>query len=141
MYVKSIEYLPSINSTDAQWVSWYEILRSDVGKKNANNLFLKAWEQRKNEGMLGSKANTSYLRNFLSEKGIELSPDGILAYPIAAIDSLEGFAEGVFGFGKTTFIIVLSITIVILAVFMFNIARNPKMIVDGLNAYRGGGVR
>ncbi len=137
MYVQSIEYLPSVNSTDAQWVSWYEILRDEVGKKNANNLFLRAWEQRKNEGLLGSKANTSYLRNFLSEKGIELFPDGVLAYPVAAIDSLEGFAEGVFGFGKTTFIIIFSILILVLAVFLFNIARNPKIVVDGLNAYRG----
>ncbi len=139
MYIKSLESLPSVNASDVQWIAWYEVMRPEVGKKNANMLFLKAWNQRKNEGLLGSKANTQSLRSFLEDQGINMAPDGILAYPIAAIDAVEGFVEGAFGIGKWSFIIVFVLLFIIVAVFLFNIARNPKLIVDGISAYSGRG--
>jgi hypothetical protein len=137
MQVKSLSSIPSKNSTDADWINWYKILQSEVGKNNANTLFLRAWDQRKNAGLLGSDANTSTLRDFLASKGVEVKPDGIFAYPISFIDSIEGGIESFFGVSKWVFIIIGAMILIPVAFLLFNIARNPKIIVDGLKAYGG----
>lgn len=139
MIVKSIQNLPSVNSTDAQWIAWYKTLHAEVGKKNANTLFLRAWEKRKNAGLLGSAANTSALRDFLSKYDIDVSPDGIFAYPISAFEYVEGGISTAFGIGKWTFLAIAILVLVPVVILSINIARNPKILVDGMKAYTGRG--
>ncbi len=137
MIVKSIENIPSQSATDAQWIAWYKVLQPEVGKKEANILFLKAWNQRKNSGLLGSAANTSTLRDFLKTKGVDMQPDGILAYPITAYEAVSGAIETAFGIGKWSFIILSAIVIVPVAILLFNIAKNPKLLTEGAKSFTG----
>jgi hypothetical protein len=115
------------------------VLKPEVGKKNANILFLKAWDKRKNAGLLGSSANTKTLRDFLADQNIDINPDGIFAYPITALESVESSINTLFGVGKWTFVILAGIVIIPVAILLFNIAKNPKLIIDGMNSYTGGG--
>ena len=137
MIVKSLQNLPSVNSSDQQWIAWYKTLRSEVGKKGANALFLRAWEKRKNAGLLGSSANTQNLREFLAKQDIDVRPDGIFAYPITALEYAENAIDTAFGISKWTFIILACLVLIPVAILLFNVARNPKLIVDGLSAYSG----
>jgi hypothetical protein len=135
MIVKSLQNLPSVNSSDAQWIAWYKTMHGEIGKKNANVLFLRAWEKRKNAGLLGSSANTKTLRDFLSKYGIDVKPDGVFAYPISAFEYAESAISTAFGIGKWSFIILALIVIIPVAMLLFNVAKNPKLLVDGMNAY------
>jgi hypothetical protein len=139
MIVKSIENIPSNSATDAQWIAWYEVLQPEVGRKEANILFLKAWNQRKNAGILGASSNTSALRDFLKTKGVDVRPDGLLAYPISAYEAVAGGIETFFGISKWTFIIMATIVIIPVAILLFNIAKNPRLLIDGTKAFTGKG--
>ncbi len=136
MIVKSIENIPSQSATDAQWIAWYKVLQGEVGRKEANILFLKAWNQRKNAGLLGAASNTSALRDFLKTKGVDVQPDGLLAYPITAYEAVAGGLETAFGVGKWTLIILSLVIIIPVALLLFNIAKNPGLLVDGAKALK-----
>jgi hypothetical protein len=136
MIVKSIENIPSQNATDAQWIAWYKVLQPEVGRKEANILFLKAWNQRKGSGLLGAASNTSALRDFLKTKGVDVQPDGLLAYPVSAYEAVAGGIETALGVGKWTFIGLSLIIIIPVAILLFNIAKNPRLLIDGMKSIR-----
>lgn len=137
---KSAETIPSINASDAQWIQWHKLLKKETGSKNANILFLRAWEKRKNEGLLGSSANTSTLRDYLATQNIDVRPDGVFAYPISTIESIEGAIETSFGVGKWVFIILAVIILVPVTLLLINIARNPRLLIDGFKTYATRGI-
>lgn len=139
MAVDPVKTLPNTNSSGAQWIEWHVALKKAFGKKEANTLFLMAWEKRHAEGNLltGSKANTVELRNYLEKQGITISGEGALDYASDAWDDTENFFSSAFGVGKTVGIILLVIILVPVAILLINVARNPKLIVDGFKAYSG----
>lgn len=131
--------IPNVNSTDSQWILWHKSLVKYVTKKYANEIFLERWEAVKsaNSGWTGGKANTSTLRSYLKEQGIEISPDGALAYVESLVDNIESGIESAFGVSKTIFIVIAIIVLVPVAMFLFNVAKQPGLIVDGLKAAHG----
>jgi hypothetical protein len=134
--IDSIDTIPSTSSTDNQWIEWHKTLRREIGKANANSVFLEAWERRRIEGLLGSKANTGVLRSYAEDQGMEISADGALKYAMNTWDDVTGFFEGATKIGAyfTFFIILLIlIPVVILAV---NIARKPEILANAISPIR-----
>lgn len=64
---------PTKSSAGSYWLEWYQALKTAVGKKQANDLFLKFWAKRGS-----SDANTHELRIYLSKYGVDLEK-GILS--------------------------------------------------------------
>ncbi|GAL83421.1 hypothetical protein MYP_648 [Sporocytophaga myxococcoides] len=139
MEIPALQNIPSVNSTDVQWISWYNLLRKRYGKRNANDLFLSAWERRRGSSnfLSGTKANTTTLRNFLEDQGIQISGDGLMSYPADLLDDIETGITTAFGVTKTVFIILFILIIIPLFILVFNIARNPAVIVDGIKTFSG----
>jgi hypothetical protein len=139
--VDPIQTIPDKNSTGAQWIQWHQALKDRYGKKQANSLFLYGWEKRRASGniLTGNIANTQTLREYLEKQGITVSGDGVLDYAADALDNFEDYFGGIFGVGKTVAIVIALLILIPIAFLLINIARNPKLIVDGLSAYSGGG--
>lgn len=131
--LKSITYLPSVNSSDQDWIAWYKDLLSDTGKINASQIFMKGWEQRKNESAIfGSSANTSALRDFLKTQGVTLSGDGVFGFAYDALDTIDDWGSSIFNMGKWTFIVIGVVIIVPIFVLMISIARDPKGVAGSI---------
>lgn len=131
--LKSIATIPNINSTDEQWISWHKTLKRELGKFNANDTFMRAWNQRKNESALfGSKANTSKLREYLKKEGVSLSGDGYLGFAYDALDTLDDWASSAFNTYKWVLLILLIVIIIPVFVLMMSVARNPDKIVSAV---------
>lgn len=64
-----VKLIPSQQSTGEAWETWHRSLRKRFGKKNANMIFLKAWEMR---GGAGTDASTVALRNYMKDQGVTL---------------------------------------------------------------------
>lgn len=127
--LKAIDNLPAESWTDQQWIAWYNTVRSEFGKSNANEIWLDAWQDRKNEGILGSSADTAALRTFLKSVGINIGADGAFAYVEDATDFVTGTVESIFGTGKTIFIIGGVITIIVILMVVWGFAKNEGAVV------------
>lgn len=106
--------IPTANSEGSAWIQWYKSLRDAVGKKQANDLFLKFWAKRGNYN-----ANTHELREFLKTQGIDLETNALSSL----YDTGAGFIDGIgdfFGGLKTLGIVVIVLVIggIITAVLM-----------------------
>jgi hypothetical protein len=139
MEIPALQNIPNVNSTDSQWIAWYNLLSKRYGKKNANGIFLSAWERRRGSSnyLSGTKANTTTLRNFLEEQGIKIDGDGLMSYPADLLDDIETGITTAFGITKTVFIVLFILIIIPLFLLMINIARNPAVIVDGFKTFSG----
>lgn len=139
MEIPALQNIPNVNSSDVQWIAWYKLLKKRYGKKNANDLFLSAWARRRGSSdfLSGTKANTTNLRNFLEDQGIQIDGDGLMSYPADLIDNIETGITTAFGVTKTVFIILSILIIIPLFLLMVNIARNPAVIVDGFKTFSG----
>lgn len=133
MIVQSLSFLPSVNSNDLSWIEFHKQLRKEVGRTNANSLWVKAWVSRKNEGLLGSLANTSNLRDYMEKQDVTLSADGIFSIAINTWDETTDLFESIFGIGKYVVIILAVLIIIPAFILMMNIAKNP---VGTLNAIK-----
>lgn len=129
--LKAIDNLPTQSWIDQQWISHYNILRGEFGKPNANELFLAAWQARKNEGLLGSTADTSNLRTFLKGVGINIGADGIFAYVEDATDFVTGTIESVFSGVSKYFVIVGIVAVIIIFMVVWGFAKNEGAVVGG----------
>lgn len=93
--------VPTKSSTGEYWVTWYDALESFFGKKDAKQIFVQAWEKRG----IGTKANTSYLREQMSSRGINVQADGLfgeLGDSAGNVwDSVTGTFSSILGIGKT----------------------------------------
>lgn len=129
MVVQSLNFLPNVRSSDLSWIEFHKQLRKEVGRTNANSLWSKAWTDRRNEGPLGSAANTSTLRDYMKSQGVELSADGIFSMAINTWDETTDLFESIFGVGKYVVIILAVLIIIPAFVLAMNIAKNPSTLM------------
>ncbi len=129
MVIDSLNFIPSNTSSDAVWIEYHKELKRELGKSNANILWTKTWDKRKNEGVLGSAANTSTLREYMKSQGVSLSADGIFSVAVNVWDSTTDLFESAFGISK--YIVIILAVLVIIPAFMLaiNIAKNPGSII------------
>ena len=113
--------VPSKRSTAAEWINWHKALKSNFGKKVANDLFLKAWRVR---GGKGSDANTNELRSYLEKNGIVIDRNLVASITDTAYDLGDSIAD-TFKIGKYATIVIGVIVVGSVGLLLFNIARQP----------------
>jgi len=118
--VNVVDAIPTYNSTTDAWIQWHKELKSNFGKKMANNLWLKAWKIRGS-----SKLNTSDLRSYLDKQGIKLDTN--------AWDNIVDFGGGITDFIGNTFqagqVLTIGLGVIIvggIGMLVYNIAKNPN---------------
>ncbi len=126
MIIQSLNFLPSVNSNDLSWIEFHKQLRKEVGRSNANSLWLQAWDKRKNSNSItGSGANTATLRSYIKDQGVDISADGLFYPVLNTWDDATDLFESVFGIGKYVVIIIAVLIIIPAFVLAMNIAKNP----------------
>lgn len=115
------QIIPSKASESQKWIVWHKAMKSRYGKKEANILFIKAWEMR---GGAGSKASTNELREYMSDNGVALDTTAIEDVVDTTSRGLDAMGD-FFTMGKYLAIGLGVIVVGGLGMLVFNIARNP----------------
>ena len=123
MSFESIRNLPNSNSSDVAWLNWYKDLRSTLGKKNANQLFIQHWEA---EDGFGSDANTTYLREELDKYNLKIS-GGTLGSVADFGNDVSSFFGDLFTAGKWLTIGMGTVVVVAVGGLLIQIAFNKKV--------------
>ena len=111
--------IPQRNSGSEEWIAWYEVLKSNFGKKNANTLWVKAWARRGSD-----EANTKNLRDYMSKRGINIE-EGAWDKVVDVAGGVGDFFGDVIQGGKITAIVLGVIVLGGLGLMVYNIARRP----------------
>jgi len=115
------QIIPTKSSSSQSWIQWHKAMKSRYGKKDANALFVKAWDLR---GGAGSDASTNELRVYMKDNGVVLdttSIEDIVDTTQSGLDGLGSF----FTMGKYATIAVGVIVVGGLAMLVYNIAKQP----------------
>jgi len=108
------------------WISWYDALRKQFGKKKANALFTANWDA---QNGFNSNANTSDLRSHLENKGgIEIS-GGVLGETKDKLLDVGNFFGDYFTVGKYLGIGLAVIVVGGVGLFIYNLAKDPEKAV------------
>ena len=59
--------VPTKQSSGNAWIQWHKTLKSSLGEKNANLLFIQAFEKRGSTGVV-----TEDMQNYFEKQGIQL---------------------------------------------------------------------
>src|SRR3989304_7825161 len=113
--------IPNRQSSSASWIKWHETMKSRYGKKEANTLFLKAWDKR---GGAGSSASTNELREYMKDNDVVLDTTTLESITDTASKGLDGIGD-FFTMGKYVAIAVGVIIVGGLGMLIFNIAKQP----------------
>lgn len=70
MSFESIRILPTFESSDNAWLTWYNDVKNTLNRKQANRLFGMLWD---NVNGYDSDANTNYLREEMEKHGVEIA--------------------------------------------------------------------
>lgn len=114
--------IPTSGSSSATWVEWHKTLVDNFGKKEANQLWLKAWNLR---GSTSTSDNT--LREYMKKQGISLPATWGQKIDDAGVGVLDS-ALGMMHMGRVMGLIVAGVVLVPVALLLFNIARKPESI-------------
>jgi len=121
-----IRNIPINSSSDSVWITWYDNLRKQFGKKKANALFTANWDA---QNGFSSNANTSDLRSHLEKKGgIEIS-GGFLGETKDKVLDVGNFFGDYFTVGKYLGLALGVIVVGGLGLFVYNVARKPESAV------------
>lgn len=66
------KHIPTTQSKGETWINWHKSLRKWFDKQEANEHWLRFWNQRAGAG---STADTHDLREYMREQGVELTTD------------------------------------------------------------------
>lgn len=114
--------LPTKDWSDQQWILWYEALKGQVSKKDAQLQFKLFWEQRGK----GTDANTHDLRDAMSNNGIPVSADGVIGSledtALGAVDAVTSGIGSILNIGKYAVIAGISLTVITVGVLLYTIA-------------------
>ncbi len=109
---------PNKNSDSNLWLSWYDELVSNYGKKDAALAFTTRW------GVVKPDAgNDSNLRTKMAENGINISPNGVFG---SIEDSAKGFEAGLTSFfkmGATASMVISVIIIIFVLAIVWKLAK------------------
>lgn len=119
--------IPTKSSSYGAWIEWHKELVDAFGLKNANAIFLKAWEVRQPDSFLSQidYSDRHKLIEYLQQNGLKIDENGIdtiAGYGYGIADTIGG----VFKAGKTFVYIILGIVVLFLLLLAINIGRNPN---------------
>lgn len=119
--------MPSIKSTDADWIKWSDLVMSRYGASLGKQVFLAAWQKR------GSNAaNTvAFRKHIKSEYNLEI--DESVWNKVADLGG--GLADG-FGkllkVGKTTLIVGGVVVVLALGLTLYGMASRPASLIRAI---------
>jgi len=122
--------IPTNDSSSQDWINWHKsLLKAGFNRTQANDTFAKAWDK------YGSyDANSSELRDYLGSKGFTLESDwtddtwDFAKDPFGLVTDFN-FASGMIKYTSIALVIIL---ILFVAMILFNIARNPEGVAQGI---------
>ena len=113
--------LPGPNSSTAQWVSWHKALKSCVGKKNANQLFLMQYDKE-------DLSSTTELRAYMETQGVQLDRNVAERLTDTGM-GVYNFAGGVFDFSSGIATIVVVMVVGAVGVLLYKVSQDPDSAV------------
>ncbi|MDD4970765.1 MAG: hypothetical protein PHT07_15165 [Paludibacter sp.] len=134
-YDAIVKYIPSKDSGDSQWISWYEMLKKGFGREKANKAFIVAYAN-----LAGSAAKTNKLRDYGKTVGLDLDTN-LIEDASRIVGNVKESIGGVFdSFGsifktsKTIVIVVILAILVPVFLALFNIAKNPNAVIGAASS-------
>lgn len=131
--LKAYQQLPTVKSTDVEWLNWLELLTSPIngfGRNRATTIFLNLWEKRGTD-----KANTLQLRKKLKDDyNIEI--DESVFNKVADLGG--GITDTIGGIATAGKYVVISLGVIViggLAMVVYNLAKNPARNVGTVIKY------
>ncbi len=109
---------PNKNSDGNVWLSWYEELESEFGRKDAALAFTTRWGNVKPDA-----GNDNNLRTKMAEKGINIQPGGIFGSIEDTAKSFTGGLTSFFKMGATASIIVSVVVLIFVLVIVYRLAK------------------
>lgn len=113
--------IPGVNSSASQWVSWHKALKSCVGKKKANYLFILQYDK------VGYDSTTE-MRNYMKTQGVDLDKDvadRLVDWGGRTYDFFGGIVDFTSGVSMVVTVMVLGAV----GMLLFQIGKNPDTAV------------
>jgi len=131
----AVQNIPTKSSTGDVWIEWHKTLKSAMGRKQANIIWLKAWYMRAGTG---SSASTSELRSYMSEQGVDIEKTTMETIGDTFSGAID-FIGDVFKTGTWIAVGLLSVIAIGLGIAVINIAKKSGTIASDVSkGYSGG---
>ena len=129
MSYTSVQNIPTRNDSDAVWINWYKDLKATLSNKQANDVFSRAWSS---QNASNSDANTTYLREFMSKNGIDIS-GGVLGTSLDFGRSATNYVGDLFTFQKFIVFGLGTVVVVSLGALIFQLATKSSVRKEALD--------
>lgn len=126
MKIDPSKKIPTASSSGASWVQWHKDLVDIFGKKKANSIWVYAWSKR---GGKTSPANTSALRQYMSENGVSVDTTTLSSLG----DSIDSVFEGIGNFATVTGYVIIgvgAVSFLLLAKALYGLTKDPNKTIE-----------
>jgi hypothetical protein len=118
---KAFQLLPTLRSTDIEWINWMKALDKDFDRATSVSMFLSLWGKRGN-----ATARTLQLRQFMKDKyNVDLS-EGIIDKAVDLGGGITDTIGGIFKVGKIAWMIGGGIVIIAVGAALYSVIKNPS---------------
>lgn len=119
--INPTQIIPTRNSSSQSWIQWHKAMKSRYGKKQANFLFVKGWD---NRAGAGTNASTNELREYMKQNGVTLDSTTLESVTDSVSSGLDSIGD-MFTVGKYLIIGTSVIIVGGLGLLIYNIAKQP----------------
>jgi|GEM_PF-1895820 len=130
--------IPNSQSASEQWISWHKNLKRWFSKKEANDYFVRFWNQRAGQSSI---ADTHALRSYMQSQGVDMDTDWGGAFTDSTMKVVDWIGSGL----NWTRAIIIGSTILggaIVGYYFYVQIKKGKTVKDGAvaiaNARSGG---
>lgn len=113
--------IPTRTSSSQAWIQWHRAMKSRYGKKQANILFVKGWD---NRAGAGTAASTNELREYMKSQGVTLDSTTLESVTDSVSSGLDAVGD-FFTMGKYFAVGIGGIVLVGGAILVWNLVKNP----------------
>lgn len=117
--------VPTKSSNANVWIAWHKGLKSKFGKKNANLLFLSAFEKRGDSDDFFKTLVTEEMADYFKGEGITLEQGSLSRLKGVWTDTSDFFSD-VAKAGMITTFVVGGVLVLSVGIFVINIARTAN---------------
>jgi len=128
--------IPNATSDSQYWIKWHTEVKRKYGKNVANELFMVAWTKFRN-----AKANDSSFKEYFKKYGFNFKADNTWEAITEGVGNIGDFIGDTFGSVRTIAMVSGGILFGIVAIALFNIAKNPAQAVGTAMSARTGGLK
>ena len=126
------DIIPNKQSSSQAWIQWHKAMKSMLGKKEANKLFVKAWDKR---GGAGSKGSSNELRTYMKDNGVTLDTTTLESIEDTTSRGLDWVGDNL-SMGRYLGIAVGVIVLGGAAMLIFNVAKQPIKAVSAVSSVK-----